>query len=163
MAPGGSLGFRFGEEGLGRWNLELGDIEPVLTLHGEASETRGGRPAAVRRGEARAAGLIRRGVPATRIGGQLVTTVFDLLLAQYGVGRDGLPGEWPAGYDDASQPCTPAWQEQITGVPAAAAARVAREFAPQRRGSTGSLDDLHGRGDQPLVSTPTRSTGRSWR
>ena len=37
--------------------------------------------------------MIRRGVPAIRVGGTLVTTVFDLLLAQYGVGRDGLPGD----------------------------------------------------------------------
>src|SRR5262249_9336175 len=43
--------------------------------------------------------------------------------------RDGLPGEWPDGYGDASTPGTPAWQEPITSVPAAAAARVAREFA----------------------------------
>ena len=37
-----------------------------------------------------------------RIGGRLVTTVFDLLMAQYAVARDGLPGEWPTGYDDAA-------------------------------------------------------------
>ena len=49
-------------------------------------------------------------------------------MAQYAVGRDGLPGQWPASYDDP-QPYTPAWQEAITSVPAAAAARVAREFA----------------------------------
>ena len=72
---------------------------------------------------------MRRGVPAIRVGGALVTTVFDLLMAQYAVRRDGLPGEWPAGYDDAAAPGTPAWQEPITSVPAAAAARVAREFA----------------------------------
>ena len=68
-------------------------------------------------------------MPAIRVGGRLVTTVFDLLLARYAVGRDGLPGQWPSGYDDASAPGTPAWQEKITSVPAAAAARVAREFA----------------------------------
>ena len=67
-------------------------------------------------------------MPATRVGGQLVTTVFDLMLAQYAVPRDGLPGEWPTGYDD-DHPYTPAWQERITSVPAAAATRVAREFA----------------------------------
>lgn len=80
VAPGGSLGFRFGEEGLGRWNLDLGDIEPMLTLYGEASQT-----VAVELprfdGADGIAGLIRRGVPARRIAGQLVTTVFDLLLA----------------------------------------------------------------------------------
>ena len=72
---------------------------------------------------------MRRGVPTMRVGGQLVTTVFDLLLAQYGVARPGLPGEWPAGYDDSGQPYTPAWQEDITSVDRHQAARVAREFA----------------------------------
>jgi len=68
-------------------------------------------------------------VPVIRVAGRLVTTVFDLLMAQYAVRRDGLPGEWPDGYGDANTPGTPAWQEPITSVPAAAAARVAREFA----------------------------------
>ena len=54
--------------------------------------------------------------------------MFDLVLAQYGVAREGLPGEWPAVYDDP-QPCTPAWQEAITGVDRHMAARVGREFA----------------------------------
>ena len=56
-------------------------------------------------------------------------TVFDLMLAQYGVARPGLGGTWPTGYDDAAEPYTPAWQEPITGVSAAQAVRVAREFA----------------------------------
>jgi hypothetical protein len=64
-----------------------------------------------------------------RVGGQLVTTVLDLVLAQYGVARPGLPGDWPEGYDDAQRPGTPAWQESITGVDRHLAARVAREFA----------------------------------
>jgi nitrate reductase / nitrite oxidoreductase, alpha subunit len=79
-------------------------------------------------GQTEGGDAIRRGVPVIRIGDRLVTTVFDLLMAQYAVSRDGLPGEWPASYDDP-QPYTPAWQETITSVPAAAAARVAREFA----------------------------------
>ena len=61
-----------------------------------------------------------------RVGEHLVCTVFDLMLAQYGVARPGLPGDWPTGYDDADQPYTPAWQEPITGVSAAQAIRVAR-------------------------------------
>ena len=47
-------------------------------------------------------------MPAIRAGGRLVTTVFDLLLARHAVSRDGLPGQWPSGYDDASAPGTPA-------------------------------------------------------
>jgi nitrate reductase alpha subunit len=69
-------------------------------------------------GETEGGTSIRRGVPVTTVAGHLVTTVFDLIMAQYAVGRDGLPGEWPAGYDDPA-PYTPAWQEQITSVPAA--------------------------------------------
>ena len=84
-----------------------------------------------------AAADLPRGVPVRRVGGHLVTTVFDLLLAQYGVGRDGLPGEWPTGYDDADAPYTPAWQEAITGVPAATAARIGREFAANAEESRG--------------------------
>ena len=69
-----------------------------------------------------AAADLPRGVPTRRIGGHLVTTVFDLLLAQYGVGRSAAgrlcPGSGHSGYDDAGSPYTPAWQEAITGVPA---------------------------------------------
>jgi nitrate reductase alpha subunit len=36
--PGGSLGFRFGEAGLGRWNLDLGDIVPLLTMQDPEAE-----------------------------------------------------------------------------------------------------------------------------
>src|SRR6185312_12021117 len=73
-------------------------------------------------------GVLRRGVPALRVGGRLVTTVLDLMLAHYGVGRPGLPGHWPDGYDDPA-PYTPAWQEEITSVDRRLATRVAREFA----------------------------------
>ena len=37
-------------------------------------------------GETEGGGIMRRGVPAKRIGGVLVTTVFDLLCAQLGAG-----------------------------------------------------------------------------
>src|SRR5215813_3154364 len=30
VVPNGSLGFRYGEAGAGRWNLELGDVTPLL-------------------------------------------------------------------------------------------------------------------------------------
>lgn len=126
--PNGSLGFRWTESGRGRWNLDLGDIDPLLTLYGSHETTVRVALPRFDVGPTEGGGVIHRGVPARRVGGHLVTTVFDLLLAQYAVHRDGLPGEWPAGYDD-DQPYTPAWQERITGVPAAAAVRVAREFA----------------------------------
>jgi nitrate reductase / nitrite oxidoreductase, alpha subunit len=127
--PNGSLGFRFGAAGLGRWNLDLGGIDPVLTLHGRHTEAVTVDLPRFDTGPTEGGGSVRRGVPATRVGGKLVTTVFDLLMAQYAVPRDGLPGDWPSGYHDADTPGTPAWQQDITSVPAAAAARVAREFA----------------------------------
>ncbi|RBQ18843.1 nitrate reductase subunit alpha [Spongiactinospora rosea] len=122
--PNGTLGDRWSEQGAGRWNLSLDGIDPLLTLHRD-----GGEHAEVVMPRFDTGGVVRRGVPVRRIAGRLVTTVFDLLLAQYGVGRPGLPGQWPEGYDDPSLPCTPAWQEQITSVPAATVARLAREFA----------------------------------
>ena len=85
-------------------------------------------------------------MPVRRVNGHLVTTVFDLMLAQYGVARDGLPGTWPTGYDDADEPYTPAWQETITGVPAAKAERIGREFAANAEESTGRSMILMGAG-----------------
>jgi nitrate reductase alpha subunit len=126
--PQGAIGHRFGDEGVGRWNLELGDIDPALTMYDGVREAvevelpRFDEPDGKVRYQ-------RRGVPVARVGDRLVTTVLDLMLAQYGVARDGLPGQWPTGYDDASGSATPAWQEQHTGVPAAQVARLAREWA----------------------------------
>ncbi|HET7386908.1 MAG TPA: nitrate reductase subunit alpha [Nocardioidaceae bacterium] len=130
--PNGTLASHFNAEP-GRWNLDLGGVDPVLSLHGRHDDAVSVDLPRFDTGETEGGGSIRRGVPVLRMqtpdGERLVTTVFDLLMAQYGVPREGLPGEWPSGYDDASSPYTPAWQEQITSVPAKAAARVAREFA----------------------------------
>ncbi|MGH3470910.1 MAG: molybdopterin-dependent oxidoreductase, partial [Nocardioidaceae bacterium] len=126
--PNGSLGFRYGESGRGRWNLDLGEVDPLLSTYGRHEDA---VPLDLPRfdvGRTEGGDIVRRGVPVMRVGEHLVTTVFDLLMAQYAVPRPDLPGEWPTGYDDPS-PYTPAWQEAITSVPAAAAARVAREFA----------------------------------
>jgi nitrate reductase alpha subunit len=147
VVPGGSLGFRYGDAGAGHWNLDLGDVDPLLSLR-----TGGGTDDSVVVDLPRfdapedATGLLRRGVPVRKVGEHLVTTVFDLLLAQYGVHRPGLPGVWPTGYDDARQPYTPAWQETITGVPAPAAARIAREFAANAEESRGRSMIIMGAG-----------------
>ena len=133
--PGGTLADHYGPEGAGRWNLDLDGIDPLLS----AADIAGSQgvevllprfdlaPAADQ--ESVGAGVVRRGVPAVRVGDEYVTTVYDLLLAQYAVRRDGLPGQWPSGYDDPTSPGTPAWQAELTGVPAAAAERIGREFA----------------------------------
>ncbi|WAX58700.1 nitrate reductase subunit alpha [Jatrophihabitans cynanchi] len=155
VVPNGTLGDRFGDAGVGRWNLKLGDVSPQLSLYGDADA----EPVQVllpRFDEPSGAGAtMRRGVPARRIGGRLVTTVFDLLLANYGVGRDGLPGDWPSGYDDPSQPGTPAWQEEITSVPAAAAARIGREFAENAAESQGRSMIVMGAGTNHYFHSDT--------
>ncbi|AOW92376.1 nitrate reductase subunit alpha [Rhodococcus sp. WMMA185] len=145
VAPGGSLGFRFGDKGVGKWNLDLGGIVPALTVAGEGGETallhlpRFDTPSG--HGE-----LLVRGVPVRRVGKFRVCTVFDLMLAQYGVARPGLAGEWPSGFDDASAPYTPAWQESITGVSAAQVVRIAREFAQNSVDSGGRSMIIMGAG-----------------
>ncbi|WP_019629766.1 nitrate reductase subunit alpha [Actinomadura atramentaria] len=141
VAPNGTLGDRWSERGKGRWNLDLDGIEPVLGLDaaGPVAEVllpRFDVPD----------GTLRRGVPVRTIAGRRVTTVFDLMLAQYGVARPGLPGDWPASYDDASRPYTPAWQEEITSVPAATAVRIAREFAETAEKSGGRCMIVMGAG-----------------
>ncbi|HHJ63695.1 MAG TPA: nitrate reductase subunit alpha, partial [Aquifex aeolicus] len=97
--PNGTLGFRWGKE-KGKWNLELKDgldgseIDPVLTFLEGADEVllvsfhdfAGGR-------------TLKRGVPVKyveTVDGQkvAVATVYDLLMAQFGVDR-GLPGDYP--------------------------------------------------------------------
>ncbi|WP_335971690.1 nitrate reductase subunit alpha [Streptomyces sp. CA2R106] len=150
--PGGSVGFRWTASGQGRWNLDLGAVEPALTL----LDVEGAVPVEVllprfdtdggAHGQGRGS-VVRRGVPALRLpGGRLVTTVHDLLLAQYGVGRAGLPGDWPASYEDPDTPGTPGWQQVHTSVPAAACVRIAREFAATAERSKGRCMILMGAG-----------------
>jgi nitrate reductase alpha subunit len=145
VVPGGTLGDRFAESGAGRWNLDLGDTDPLLSADGDCAT-----PVVVELPRFDApgggAGRLLRGVPARRIGGRLVTTVYDLLLAQYGVARPGLPGTWPTGYDDPDEPYTPAWQQAVTGVDAGRAARIAREFAANAEESRGRSMIIMGAG-----------------
>ena len=152
VVPNGSLGHRYGKQGEGLWNLELGDTDPRLTLLG-------GEPVEVslpRFDSADGSGsVIVRGVPTQQVAGHRVTTVFDLLLASYGVGRDGLPGTWPTGYDDPSSPCTPAWQAELTGVPAAKAERIGREFAQNALDSGGRSMIIMGAGTNHYFHSDT--------
>ncbi|OBB38440.1 nitrate reductase subunit alpha [Mycolicibacterium fortuitum] len=143
VVPNGSLGHRFTASGEGHWNLDLHGVHPMLTLLGNHDDT---ATVALPRFDSDQPGFLERGVPTRIVAGHRVTTVFDLMLAQYGVARDGLPGQWPSGYDDASEPYTPAWQDEITGVPAAAAERIAREFADNAERSKGRSMILMGAG-----------------
>ena len=132
VIPNGSVGFRWGKD-TGKWNLELSSdgrpIQPLLTFLGIEDAVIPVKFPHFREDGVKT--VLSRGVPAKRIkgvGGELlVTTVFDLLLAHFGVGR-GLLGDYPEGYDDP-KPYTPAWQEGVTGVNRSVAIRVARELA----------------------------------
>ncbi|MCV7193477.1 nitrate reductase subunit alpha [Mycolicibacterium brumae] len=155
VVPNGSLGHRFSAEDEGRWNLDLGDICPPLSIadladwDGQTAEIalpRFDLDPAPGQEHAGGSGVVRRGVPVRAVAGRKVTTVFDLMLAQYGVGRDGLPGHWPTGYDDDSTPGTPSWQQRHTSVPAAQVTRIAREFADNAVRSGGRSMILMGAG-----------------
>ena len=131
VAPNGSIGFRYGEEGMGKWNLDLGDVTPRLSMYAAGSATQEAVTVILPRFDTPDGSMADkvRGVPVHRVGNRLVTTVLDLLLAHYGVERAGLPGTWPTGYDDAAAAATPAWASAITGVPEEQITRLAREWA----------------------------------
>ncbi len=131
--PMGGVGFRWGKE-KGKWNLLLKDgvdgteIAPALTFLNSSDSV-----VQVKLDDFGEGRTLARGVPAKRIetaSGEtvLVATVYDLLMAQYGVPR-GLPGEYPKDYDDADAPYTPAWTEKYTGMGREVLIRFAREWA----------------------------------
>ncbi len=128
--PNGSLGFRWTDSGKGRWNLDLQGKIPALTLFGqEGTQYHQVDLPRFDIGDVGGGGILHRGVPTLNIEGHLVTTVFDLIMANYGVERPGLPGDWPASYQDDSIPYTPKWQEKLTTVSSEKVIRIAREFA----------------------------------
>lgn len=141
--PGGTLADRFTKSGEGKWNLSLEGVNPRLSLYEDRDDQvevllpRFDLPGSTRMNQSVGAGIVRRGVPVKRVGDTWVTTVYDLLLAQYAVKREGLAGQWPTDFFDANCPATPGWQEQHTGVPANAAIRIAREFAQNALDSGG--------------------------
>ncbi len=141
-APLGSIGYRWGESG--RWNLEEKDgagrdVRLKLTLadtdHTIAAVDFpyfGGRASehfvSTSHGD-----ILTRNVPvreiATADGTRVkVATVYDLMMANYGLDR-GFGGDHVARTYDADVPFTPAWAEKITGVKRDAIITVAREFA----------------------------------
>jgi nitrate reductase alpha subunit len=148
--PNGSVGFRYGDEGLGKWNLDLGEIEPRSPCSALTRDT-----ALVRfpRFDAPEGGLVAyetRGVPVRTIGGRVVTTVLDLLLAHYGVARDGLPGQWPTGMPMRRFPRPPPGPRRS---PACLPSRspAGPRVGAERHRHPGSRHDPHGCGHQPLV------------
>ncbi|MHB9025117.1 MAG: nitrate reductase subunit alpha [Armatimonadota bacterium] len=149
--PKGTVGHRW-QQKKGEWNLKLEDavtgepIDPQLCLTTQDAVL----PVEFSDfSEGTNEQSVTRGVPARRVetadGPVYVTTVMELLLAQYGVGR-GLDGAWPAGYEDDTAPYTPAWQERFTGIAAATVVDFAREWARTAELSNGKCSIIIGSG-----------------
>ncbi len=148
--PLGSSGFRWGKQP-GKWNLELKDgldgaeIRPLLSFL-EANDG----VVQVRLDDFSAGRTLARGVPVRRVRGAsgeevTVTTVYDLLMAQYGVPR-GLEGQYPAGYEDENAPYTPAWAEKYTGLSREVLIRFAREWGTTAERTKGKCMIIIGAG-----------------
>ena len=128
--PKGSVGHRW-QQKKGEWNLEL-DFTPKLSLR-DASEA----TVQVKIDDFAEGRTWLRNVPARRVGGKLVATAFDLLVAQYGAEADS---------HDPTQPFTPAWQEAFTGVPADDVIQFAREWGKTAEETKGRCMILIGAG-----------------
>ena len=129
--PMGSSGFRWGDE-QGKWNMlpkdgkDGSDIDAELTFLEQNHGVVQARLDDFGEGETRLRGVPTRTIE-TAAGPVTVTTVYDLLMAQYGVSR-GLEGDYPADYDEDTV-YTPAWAERYTGISRDTIVRFAREWA----------------------------------
>ncbi len=147
--PRGSIGFRWQQQ-KGLWNLELKDgldgteIDPLLTFLDQREDV-----VLVRFTDPATGKTFTRGVPVkqleTESGIVTTATVYDLLMAQFGVAR-GLAGDYPQDYSDADIPYTPAWQEQYTGVGRNTVIQFAREFAGTAEKTNGRCTVIVGSG-----------------
>jgi len=142
VVPRGSVGFRWGEKG--KWNIEERDSQGrdtklSLSLSGkhdavvEVSMPYFGGVEHEKWTSNAFEEILKKRIPAKRLmladGSETwVATVYDLLLAQYGVDA-GLGGNYVTRDFEANVPGTPAWQEKITGVSRRDVIQIAREFA----------------------------------
>jgi len=135
VAPNGSIGFRWGEDG--KWNLleragaGQAEIQAELSCIEQRDEVASVGFPHFTPGEAE---LLYRNVPVRKLklaSGEdaFVASVFDLQVAQYGIDRGLGGGNVAKSYDDAKVAYTPAWAAKVTGVKAADIERTGREFA----------------------------------
>ena len=143
--PHGSMGSRWSKEE-GNWNLDMKDMVDGAEIDCALSFL-GQQTCKVRfRFEGEQDAL--REVPIRRVrtlaGEIAVTTVFDLMMAQFGVSR-GLSGDYPRDYD-SELPFTPKWQEKHTGIDSQTLINIAREWGTNGEQSTGRNMILIGAG-----------------
>ena len=129
--PKGTVGYRW-QSKKGEWNLELKDgldnspIDPELTFIENYDDI-----LMVNIREHASGKVLKRGVPVKYVDTERklpVATIFDLLMAQFGVGR-GLKGDYPQSYEDRDMPYTPSWQERYTGISSKTLIQFAREWS----------------------------------
>ncbi len=146
--PTGTIGFRYGEDNAGKWNLLPNDmngkpLNPLLSLIDTSKET--AKVAFYEFGEKKE---YVREVPVRKVktvdGEKLVTTSLDLLFAHFGVGR-GMKGDYPTDYNDESS-YSPAWQEKFTGIGRDTVIKLAREFASNAERTEGKSMVITGAG-----------------
>lgn len=133
IVPNGTMGQRW--ENDVKWNLILDNedgtrVEPALSIAAHDAEW---TEIVFPYFDNVANGTFKRPIPAKKVifadgTERLVTTVYDLMLSQYGVNRIGSDLE-ASGYDDVESLYTPAWQEKITNVKPELVTQIAREFA----------------------------------
>lgn len=148
--PMGSSGDRWGKQ-QGKWNLKLEDaldgspIDPQITLLEGHDEI-----VAVELDNFAAGSTVRRSVPTKKIqtaDGRtvVVATVYDLLMAQYGVPR-GFGEGYPADYNDEDAVYTPAWAEKYTGMNRETLIKFAREWGVTAEKTNGKCTIIIGAG-----------------
>ncbi|AIR67698.1 nitrate reductase subunit alpha [Dickeya fangzhongdai] len=152
VAPQGSIGYRWGEQG--KWNLEQRegsaqrDVNLQLSLLGKHDDVVSvgfpyfGGASSENFASVALDEVLLHQLPVKRLtlaDGQqaLVTSVYDLTLANYGVDRGLDDAQCATDYDQVKA-YTPAWAEQVTGVSRQNIIRIAREFAD-------NADKTHGR------------------
>ncbi|MBL7007391.1 MAG: nitrate reductase subunit alpha [Planctomycetes bacterium] len=146
--PMGSVGHRWGEKG--KWNMLPQDGKDGSAIDAELSFLEANQGvASVRLDDFAEGQSVHREVPVRKVrtadGEVTVATVYDLLMAQYGVDR-GLGGQYPAGYDDADATYTPAWAERYTGIDRRTLIKFAREWASTAEHTNGKCTVIIGAG-----------------
>ncbi len=131
VVPNGSIGHRW--EGKDTWNLKTEDqnghkFDPLITILGNEDEI---VTINLPYFDDTTRTVLHRSVPVKRIEidgkTNYVTTVFDIMLANYGINR-GFNGSYASDYNDM-EAYTPAWQEKYTGIKPNQVIQIAREFA----------------------------------
>ena len=159
VIPNGTIGSRWDKSQ--KWNLELKDavtgkeIQPqlsVLNNHDEVVEVAfpyfGGETYKHEHFNSTSHNdIIKRKIPVKKDseGDFMYCTIFDLMVANYGISR-GFDDDNAAANYTQDLPYTPAWQEKITGVPAAQIISTARQFAQNAEKTKGKSMIIIGAG-----------------